>query len=37
MIKLLGILILIGLWIWIGYELYNAPEMDDQGNIKKKK
>ncbi len=26
-------LIIIGVWVWLLYEIWRAPEMDDNGNI----
>ena len=29
--------ILLGIWLWFGYEWYNAPTIDEHGNIIDKK
>ena len=31
----IGVFIL--LWTWIGFEIHNAPELDENGNLIKKK
>lgn len=37
MIKIITAVIILALWVWMGYEVYNAPLIDKDGNIKKKK
>jgi hypothetical protein len=37
MLKIAGILLLIAVWVWMCYDLYNAPLVDEDENIIDKK
>ena len=35
MLKLMGIVLIVVLWLWMGYEIYDTSITEDEENLKK--